>query len=175
MVALIESLQRARSATTVAEDWCVLRFDRNDRTLEIYWSEPNAPYRNTSASASSAGGAFRPWGGHAEMQLIRDFSTVLANYGQTPNLVEIFQSRSPCGRSPVFTANSINYPEGCGRKLVCLAEQHPAIGEWVVIYDEVFRGNRANPEFNLEAHQMIAHLNAQQRMSTRRFNPFLDR
>lgn len=174
MATLTEALQRARAATTAPEDWCILRLDRNDRTLEIYWSEANATYYRTSSTVNSSGGTFRPHGGHAEMQLIRDFANVVRNYGNWPGIVEIFISRSPCGKSPTFPVGVVQYPEGCGRKLITLAHQFSAIGEWVIVYDEVFQGNRNAPQYNADAYTMIGLINNERKMTARQFNPLLD-
>lgn len=177
MANLTQSLLHARNNTRGSEDWIILRFDRDDRTLECYWSEPNAIYLQTSASANSSNGATRPMGGHAEMNMIRDFTIVLGNYvartGNQPQLAQLFISRSPRSRSEMFIAGGFMYPIGCGKKLIRHAQLYYNI-EWELIYDEVFRGNRANPVFDPGAHEMIALMNAEGNMTARRFNGFLD-
>lgn len=177
MASLEYSLAHARRSTRGSEDWIILRFDEDDRSLECYWSEPNSPYFLTSASANSSNGALRPMGGHAEMNMIRDFTIVLANYvartGNAPQLAQLFISRSPCSRSEMFVANGFMYPTGCGRKLIRHAQLYYNI-EWELIYDQVFRGNRANPVFDPGAHEMITLMNAEGNMTARRHNGFLD-
>ena len=164
MVSLNTSLSRLRGqmgpiAFGDAEDWCVLRLDRDDQTLEVYWSEPNAPYRLTSASQNDpGGGAYRGWGGHAEMNLIRDFQNVLTSHGRVPDLVEIFISRSPCARSPLFTVGGQQYPVGCGKKLLKLVELNPRVNVWKVVYDEVFSGSRTAVVPDVAAQAQAEHM-----------------
>lgn len=169
------ALSRARASTGQAEDWCVLRLDRSDQTLEIYWSEPNSPYYSTSAAQNLSSGTTRSWGGHAEMNMIRDFVNIVRLYGRMPTTVELYLSRSPCDRSPAFDVDGLQYPIGCGNKLSTLASRCPRIREWIIVYDEVFGGNRSNAAFSDGAHAMIAALNAHPRIVARRFNQFLDR
>ncbi|WP_146114700.1 hypothetical protein [Pseudomonas frederiksbergensis] len=148
-----------------SEDWCVTRFDSDDDTLEVYWSEPNAPYRRTSASQHSEG-VFRPWGGHAEMQMIRGFQESVVQYGAIPYLVEIFISRSPCSRSQAFNVAGHVYPVGCGRKILELVNVYPAVSVWKVVYNQVFSGSRNAPdeEATAQAEFMINRLNQHPRV-----------
>jgi|GEM_PF-1866484 len=147
------------------EDWCVTRFDSNDSTLEVYWSEANKPYYHTSSSQQGEG-IFRPWGGHAEMQMIRDFEVTVNHYGSTPYLVEIFISRSPCSRSLAYNVAGHSYPVGCGRKILELVKQNPAVSVWKVVYDHVFSGSRNAPDVQAtaQAELMINRLNQHPRV-----------
>ena len=146
-VSLEVALQLIRPKCKEAEDWCILRLDGSDATMEVYWSEPNAPYFRTSEAQNAAPGApLRGWGGHAETNLVRDFDNVLASYGRVPDLVEIFLSRSPCNRSPQVSVNGRAYSVGCGNKILDLVRHNQAIFSWKVVYDEVFAGNRRNPD-----------------------------
>lgn len=159
-----------------AEDWCVTRFDSNDDTLEVYWSEPNAPYFSTSESQNGPGGVMRGWGGHAEMQMIRDFQNTVNLHG-APYLVEIFISRSPCSRSPQFAVAGHNYPIGCGKKILELVQQSPNVSVWKVVYDAVFNGSRAAPDLQAtaQAEQTIGILNRHPRLEALLWSEYQNR
>mgnify|MGYP001308322229 CR=1 FL=1 len=145
---LMQTLQRARQLTTPVEVWCITRFDRNDTTLEIYWSEkdPHNPSAVTSATLGGGDGV-RPYGGpaaHAECVMVRDFARAITAYGRAPERVEIFLSRSPCAVSAAFAFGGVNYPVGCAEKLRTLITNNPHVGFWDIRYDDVYWGNPQN-------------------------------
>lgn len=143
---LIESIQNARQHCNNNEVWCITRFDRQNATLEIYWSERNVPGAITTATLG-AGGLRRPYGGptaHAECIMVRDFARAVGDYGHVPGRVEIFLSRSPCTVSGQFNFGGINYPVGCAQKIMTLIQNNPGVNFWDIRYDDIYWGNPNN-------------------------------
>jgi hypothetical protein len=165
MVTLAESINQARAQCSVSEVWCIMRFDRNDTTLEIYWSEKNPlprpdattrdpyPVPHGAITSHDLGvGGTRDYGGHAECIMIRDFQRALNDYqlinrGLSPKRVEIFLSRSPCNVSDSFVLAGISYPIGCAKKLKTLILNYPQIDFWDIQYDNIYWGGGSpNPK-----------------------------
>jgi len=145
---LQRSLKYARDNCGFNEVWCITRFDRDDKTLEIYWSEKTVGGATTSATLGSDGRR-RAYGGHAECMMVRDFARAVQDYGKKPETVEIFLSRSPCLSSPAFDFDGINFPTGCARKIHKLIQENPCVKLWDIRYDDIYWGNlrnRPNPE-----------------------------
>jgi hypothetical protein len=158
--------------TTSSEVWAVSRFNQDDSTLEVFWSERNLPGVQVSDSAG-----VRNYGSHAEPVFIRKFPELLATHG-TPAIVELFLSRSACPSGSVpMSANGNNYSRGCGPKLVELARQYSNI-EFFVVHDVVYAGSPNRPSINirtesknsLASYAVIPNLHA---FSFTQFQPYL--
>ncbi len=148
-MSLTNAIRRARNICGPNEVWCITRFDRNNSTIEIYWSERTIVDAVTSYNLA---GGLRNYGDHAECIMIRDFDRALTDYGQVPDIVEIFISRSPCMVSAGFNHSGIAYPIGCASKIVTLIGQHPNIRFWDLRHDDVYWGNlarRPDPNSNI--------------------------
>jgi hypothetical protein len=131
--------------TSNAEVWAIVRFDQNNEHMEVFWSEKNV----AGAQIIDTQG-LRPYGSHAEPVFIRNYPTMVSDYG-VPGLIEIFLSRSPCAtKSALMTEAGVPYPQGCGPKLRLFAANNPGI-QIRVMYDVVYAGNPANPDLNTQA------------------------
>jgi hypothetical protein len=132
-----------QSLTSSSEVWAVSRFDQNDSTIEVFWSERNLRGVEVTDSAG-----VRNYGSHAEPIFIRKFPELVAAHG-TPRVVELFLSRSACSDgSAAMNANGTEYNKGCGPKLKQQAGLYPNI-EFFVIYDVVYAGSPKKPSFDI--------------------------
>lgn len=121
--------------TSNAEVWAIVRFDYDNRRMEVFWSE-----RNVRGGQIKDAQGFRPYGSHAEPVFINNYSQMVADHG-APAFIEIFISRSPCADgSAASVVNGVQYPAGCGPKLRTFAAQNPGVNIQVV-YDVIYEGN----------------------------------
>lgn len=139
------AIDRARRVGTDAEVWAILRFDRDNNRMEVFWSERNV----ANAQIPDGHGGMRAYGSHAEPVLIRGFAQAIVDHGP-PNVVEIYLSRSPCDVSVAAVIRNENYPIGCSHKLAHLAGLYPEV-QFNIFYDVLYAGNPVRPDGYLRA------------------------
>jgi hypothetical protein len=155
------AITRARAVATDSEVWAILRFDRNNTRLEVFWSERNV----AGGQIPDGEGGMRNYGTHAESVLCREFANAVASHG-APLIVEIFLSRSPCSVSPAITVGGVAYPIGCVGKLITLAGQYPLINQFNIFYDVLYAGSplHPNPRLRAESSAGVLELNGTARV-----------